>query len=137
MHSWYMKHYGRSKYTNVTGKPAGRFFSKPHTSSRSSSLSTYHLVLLCLGIILLGFGAGTYLNRSQSTLFSEPVTLFKTFDVRSLGTRSRPPQAGDQWQGCNAARAAGTAPIYADEPGYGSHMDGDNDGVACEPYRGG
>ena len=131
-----MKHHGRSKYPNVPVRSAGRSFNRPHPSSRSSSLSTYHLVLLCLGIILLGFGAGTYLNRSQSTLFSEPVTLFKTFDVRSLGTRSRPPQAGDQWQGCNAARAAGTAPIYSDEPGYGSHMDGDNDGVACELYRG-
>ena len=131
-----MKHRGRSKYTNASGRQAGRPFSKQHASSRGSSLSTYHLVLLCLGIILLGFGAGTYLNRSQPTRLPEPVTLFQTFDVRSPSTRRRPPQVGDQWQGCNAARAAGTAPIYSDEPGYDSHMDGDNDGVACELYRG-
>ena len=33
---------------------------------------------------------------------------------------------------CTAARAAGAAPIYRGEPGYGSHLDRDNDGVACE-----
>ena len=33
-------------------------------------------------------------------------------------------------------RAAGAAPLYRGQPGYGSHMDRDGDGVACEPYRG-
>ena len=47
-------------------------------------------------------------------------------------TRTRPPQAGDHWQGCNDARAAGTAPIYEGEPGYRPDMDGDGDGIACE-----
>jgi hypothetical protein len=47
--------------------------------------------------------------------------------------RLRPPQPGDQWGGCNDARAAGTAPIYRDEPGYRANMDGDRDGIACEP----
>ena len=37
---------------------------------------------------------------------------------------------------CDAARAAGVAPIRIGEPGYGPHLDRDNDGVACEPYRG-
>lgn len=50
--------------------------------------------------------------------------------------RSRPPQPGDSWGGCNDARAAGTAPIYRGEPGYRDGMDGDGDGIACEPYRG-
>jgi hypothetical protein len=49
--------------------------------------------------------------------------------------RERAPQVGDIWGGCNDARAAGTAPIYAGEPGYREDMDGDGDGVACEPYR--
>ena len=51
--------------------------------------------------------------------------------------RTREPQTGDYWAGCNAARAAGTAPIYIGEPGYREGMDGDGDGIACEPYRGG
>ncbi|WP_255771554.1 excalibur calcium-binding domain-containing protein [Pseudarthrobacter sulfonivorans] len=33
---------------------------------------------------------------------------------------------------CTAVRAAGAAPIYAGTPGYGSHLDRDGDGVACE-----
>lgn len=50
--------------------------------------------------------------------------------------RARAPQAGDHWSGCDEARAAGSAPIYYSEPGYDRWMDGDGDGVACEPYRG-
>lgn len=49
--------------------------------------------------------------------------------------RERAPQEGDYWRGCDDARAAGTAPIYRGEPGYRERMDGDNDGIACEPYR--
>jgi len=33
---------------------------------------------------------------------------------------------------CAAARAAGAAPLKRGEPGYASHLDRDNDGVACE-----
>ncbi|MFD8566193.1 excalibur calcium-binding domain-containing protein [Streptomyces sp. NPDC059639] len=35
---------------------------------------------------------------------------------------------------CDAARAAGVAPLYRGEPGYSSDLDRDGDGVACEPY---
>jgi len=37
--------------------------------------------------------------------------------------------------GCNAVRAAGLAPLYRGQPGYRSEMDGDDDGIACEPHR--
>lgn len=33
---------------------------------------------------------------------------------------------------CSAARAAGAAPVKRGQPGYGSHLDRDNDGVGCE-----
>lgn len=33
---------------------------------------------------------------------------------------------------CSAARAAGVTPIYRGQPGYGTHLDRDNDGIACE-----
>lgn len=36
---------------------------------------------------------------------------------------------------CKAAWEAGAAPIYKGEPGYREGMDGDHDGIACEPYR--
>lgn len=35
---------------------------------------------------------------------------------------------------CDAARAAGASPIHRGEPGYRDTLDGDDDGVACEPY---
>jgi len=39
---------------------------------------------------------------------------------------------GGAYPNCAAARAAGAAPIQRGEPGYGSHLDRDNDGIACE-----
>ena len=33
---------------------------------------------------------------------------------------------------CTAARNAGRAPIRRGQPGYGSHLDRDGDGIACE-----
>lgn len=37
------------------------------------------------------------------------------------------------YPGCNEVRAAGKAPLHYGEPGYREGMDGDGDGVACEP----
>lgn len=39
------------------------------------------------------------------------------------------------YSGCNEVRALGKAPLRAGEPGYRVEMDGDGDGVACEPVR--
>jgi hypothetical protein len=36
------------------------------------------------------------------------------------------------YDNCDAVRAAGKAPLLADQPGYTSKLDGDGDGVACE-----
>ena len=36
------------------------------------------------------------------------------------------------YENCDAARAAGAAPVMAGDPGYGSHLDRDGDGAACE-----
>jgi hypothetical protein len=37
---------------------------------------------------------------------------------------------------CADAWAAGKAPIFRGQPGYREALDGDSDGIACEPYRG-
>lgn len=42
---------------------------------------------------------------------------------------------GGSYRNCREARAAGATPLYRGQPGYGAHMDGDNDGIACEPFR--
>jgi len=39
------------------------------------------------------------------------------------------------YAGCNEVRALGKAPLYSDQPGYRIEMDGDHDGIACEPHR--
>jgi hypothetical protein len=39
------------------------------------------------------------------------------------------------YSGCDQVRALGQAPLYAGQPGYRSDMDGDGDGIACEPHR--
>ncbi|HEX8258633.1 MAG TPA: excalibur calcium-binding domain-containing protein [Allosphingosinicella sp.] len=36
---------------------------------------------------------------------------------------------------CAAARAMGADPVYRHESGYGPHLDGDRDGIGCEPPR--
>jgi len=36
------------------------------------------------------------------------------------------------YENCDAVRAAGAGPIHRGDPGYGSHLDRDGDGSACE-----
>ena len=39
---------------------------------------------------------------------------------------------GRAYRNCAEARAAGAAPVRRGDPGYGRHLDRDNDGVGCE-----
>lgn len=43
---------------------------------------------------------------------------------------------GAGFPNCRAARAAGAAPMYRGQPGYNPNLDGDADGIACEPFHG-
>ena len=45
-------------------------------------------------------------------------------------------RSGRVFRNCDEARAAGAAPVRRGDPGYGQHLDRDNDGIGCEPYRG-
>ncbi|GLB65932.1 hypothetical protein AHIS1636_03710 [Arthrobacter mangrovi] len=42
------------------------------------------------------------------------------------------PAPAAYYANCTAAKAAGAAPLYRGNPGYGSHLDSDGDGAACE-----
>lgn len=78
---------------------------------------------------LIGFGSVATTPEGRGALAAGG-----TRTVVAMGLeRARAPQPGDRWGGCNDARAAGTAPIYSNEPGYRDNMDGDHDGIACEP----
>lgn len=46
--------------------------------------------------------------------------------------RSTRSSSGGAFANCAAARAAGAAPVMRGSPGYGSHLDRDNDGIGCE-----
>lgn len=41
-------------------------------------------------------------------------------------------QVNTYYPNCTAAKAAGAAPLYRDQPGYSTKLDRDGDGVACE-----
>jgi hypothetical protein len=47
-------------------------------------------------------------------------------------SKPTPSQTSVYYKNCTAARAAGAAPVYAGQPGYGSHLDRDRDGIGCE-----
>lgn len=42
------------------------------------------------------------------------------------------PGSTTHYANCTAARNAGAAPVRRGDPGYGSHLDRDGDGVGCE-----
>ncbi|MDJ0414157.1 GmrSD restriction endonuclease domain-containing protein [Rhodococcus opacus] len=42
------------------------------------------------------------------------------------------PPSDVYYKNCSAAKAAGAAPVHLGEPGYGTHLDRDGDGVGCE-----
>ncbi len=44
----------------------------------------------------------------------------------------RPVVTPTPYANCTAARRAGAAPVLRGEPGYGRHLDRDNDGIGCE-----
>ena len=52
--------------------------------------------------------------------------------VEQTGTTTGSSPGGTSYANCDAARAAGAAPVHAGDPGYGTHLDGDGDGIACE-----
>jgi hypothetical protein len=58
-----------------------------------------------------------------------PQTLFRSAEENARV------EASVSYSGCNEVRALDKAPIYAGEPGYRATMDGDGDGIACEPFR--
>lgn len=61
-----------------------------------------------------------------------------TRHCHGAGGQSRPsvtpraPVTGRAFRNCAEARAAGAAPVRRGQPGYGPHLDRDNDGIGCE-----
>ena len=66
-----------------------------------------------------------------------PAVLDKQWTARAddSAVAAPAPDHSVTYAGCNEVRAAGKAPLYAGDPGYSATMDGDHDGIACEPHR--
>jgi hypothetical protein len=71
----------------------------------------------------LGFAAATSFEPAA-------VNLAITRPSASVSEIPRP------FHDCAEARAAGAAPVYRGDPGYAPWLDGDHDGIGCEPYYG-
>lgn len=84
------------------------------------------LVAVLSAVVFVGVGFG---DRLPAAVLSV-VTFSRNLE------RDHAPPPGAYYSGCDEARAAGVAPLYDGEPGYRPGMDGDSDGIACEPYRG-
>ncbi|MDQ2891708.1 MAG: excalibur calcium-binding domain-containing protein [Pseudomonadota bacterium] len=119
----------RQPFRAVPLKPGDHYQRKQRNSDKDAVIKLF--VIAAAAGAVIGVGSIALSGNGPSNIFSavKPIAV-------SVGImRARQPQAGDFWRGCNDARAAGTAPIYAGEPGYRENMDGDGDGIACEPYR--
>ena len=56
--------------------------------------------------------------------------------ARPVAMPALPALRDQHFHGCDDARAAGRYDIPSWDPSYRREMDGDGDGLACEPYRG-
>lgn len=106
------------------------------TYPRTSVNVPHRSINLLVGAGLVGAIAGL---GSVATTPEGRNTIMATAKDIGIATgvgRERAAQEGDYWPRCDDARAVGAAPIYRGEPGYREGLDADNDGIACEPYRG-
>ncbi|WP_293882226.1 excalibur calcium-binding domain-containing protein [Sphingomonas sp.] len=111
------------KFTQAQ-RERGPYFQGQRTLSTSSTGFAV-VVFLLAGVTF----SGIFFSDRVPGLNTSAVQFSRSFD------RDHAPLPGASYSGCNDARADGVAPIYSDEPGYRSDMDGDGDGIACEPHR--
>lgn len=97
-------------------------------------------VAMAIAIVTLGW---SWLGTSAANAHPGGLAADGCHNDRKNGGRHchRGPSAGTPtvslkgdvyYPNCAAARAAGAAPIYRGQRGYGTHLDRDGDGKACE-----
>lgn len=73
---------------------------------------------------------------AAAVAFAAGWTLTPAWNAASApAARPSPDAATVHYAGCDEVRAAGAAPLHRGQPGYREDMDGDDDGIACEPHR--
>ncbi len=95
---------------------------------RARDGSRMHIVAGAVGLAL-GFGGAQLAlpARSASNTFSAGQS-----DQALQLTGPVAASTDVQYRNCSAARAVGAAPVRRGDPGYGPHLDRDNNGVGCE-----
>lgn len=87
-------------------------------------------------VTTLGVPAGYQTPSPFSVTVTRPSPYWLTVWVPGTGPYVPPAPApvspAPYYANCAAVRAAGAAPIYVGQPGYGSHLDRDGDGIGCE-----
>lgn len=88
----------------------------------------------------LGIWAGEFempadWRAARPQLARKPARPVQRSPVWASGLNRRIASPGTYFRYCREAWAAGVAPIRRGDPGYRPGLDGDGDGVACEPYR--
>ncbi|MFN4185260.1 MAG: excalibur calcium-binding domain-containing protein [Hyphomonas sp.] len=81
---------------------------------------------------------GEYHCHRSSTPSPRPAaTARPTNDTAPQSLLATDAERSGSWsyRNCTEARAAGAAPVRIGEPGYGPHLDRDNDGIGCETSR--
>ncbi|HVM23222.1 MAG TPA: excalibur calcium-binding domain-containing protein [Sphingomicrobium sp.] len=111
-------------------------FSQP----RWSTINQVHAKHLLWGAVLLGTAAGYVWSAAPAGSSASPA-IAAVAPVAAPAAAENAPSREDiehsaYYPNCDAARAAGKAPIFRGQPGYRPALDADGDGIACEPYRG-
>lgn len=121
-----------------------RFSTSGSETSNGMDRATFLIagvVFVCVfvGAIALG-NLGTSSTAPQAFAQSVPTTAPAVIETRETSEPSpvtvRPKPVGRPPRNCTEARRRGIAPMYEGDPNYGEWMDGDGDGIACEPYHG-
>lgn len=90
-------------------------------------------------LILIFWGLSNIVNAHGGGLNSQGChNNRKTGDYHCHRSNKRIPSSDKKskingaYRNCAAVRAAGAAPVYSGQPGYGIHLDRDRDGIGCE-----
>ena len=76
---------------------------------------------------------GDYHCHRPQVLSSPPARPTAPANIQASPQRLVSPGAATRpYRNCTEARMAGAAPVLRGQPGYGAHLDRDNDGIGCE-----
>lgn len=79
-------------------------------------------------ILLAAAGVGAVIGTAWVAV---PAALSQTAEERAAAEQI---EQSVTYGGCNEVRDLGKAPLRRGQPGYRETMDGDGDGIACEPH---